>query len=240
MREFTKAELEKLALAGNFCYSELLSDLAAIDTDKSTVAFDEAKIRAAEAAAWQDLAKTERRAQIKRLTVVAACLLIVAGVAALSAKPAVANKKLWPNLFVKDNGTYMEIVSNAAAMVPDGWDGCYVPMEIPQGYRIESAENLDTMCGICYVNDADNYITFNATLGEYAVHMDTENCEMNDIQIGDKQGVTRVKYKNGEIAYYSVAWYDDNEFFSLSSDALDIQILTSIAESVMIYTQDSK
>lgn len=236
MRELTAAERKKLMLAGETCYNELLSDINHMDM-ADIPEFSEEKIRNAEQAAWEELRVLERKRMVKRWSMVAACLLVAVGVVMLSAKPTVANQKFWNKLFVKDNGTSMSISSNAAALVPDDWNGRYVPMEIPQGYHIENVDGFDTMYSIYYENEAGNYIQFDVTVGEFNLHLDTENCEIEDVQIGGMSGLARTKYINGEKVYSSVMWYDENTCFVLDSNVLIIESLMSIAESVMKYTE---
>lgn len=236
MREFTAREQEKLMLAGEICYNELLGDINRIDM-AGIPEFDEEKIRRAEQAAWQEVRALERKRMIKRGGMAAACLLIAMSAVMLSAKPSVAYQQLWNRLFLKDNGTSMSISSNAAALVPDDWNGRYVPMEIPQGYWIENVDGFDMIYSIYYENDTGDRITFDVTVGEYNLHLDTENCEIENVQIDDMNGLARTKYKNGEKAYSSVMWYDETKCFILDSNVLSIESLMSIAESVMKYTE---
>ncbi len=236
MREYTAKEYEKLLTASKICYNELICDIDNIDM-AGTAEFDEEKIRRAEQSAWQEQRVLERKRMVKRWSMAAACLLIAISAVMLSAKPGVAYQKFWNKLFVKDNGTSMSISSNAAAMVPDDWNGRYVPTEIPQGYQIENADVLDTMYSIYYENEVENYIQFDVTVDEFNVHLDTENCEIENVQIGDITGLVRTKYKNGEKVYSSVVWYDENECFILDSNELSVESLVSIAESVMKYTE---
>lgn len=56
------------------------------------------------------------------------------------------------------------------------------------------------------------------------VHLDSEDCLIENIKIDDKDGMLRTKYKNNGITYMSISWVDNNVFFSLSADNLSCAV----------------
>ncbi len=234
MKELTEKDREKILAAGEICYKEILQDIEQIMTDDVPISYDREKLRQAEAKAWQEVRRNERRAKYKRMAILAACLILALVTVMLTGKPSVAYQKFWNSLFVKDNGTSISIVSSSTALLPEDWSGCYVPMEIPPDYAIESAEKYEFVQSIFYINETDNYIDFSVETGDFNVHLDSEDCLIENIKIDDKDGMLRTKYKNNEIAYMSISWVDNNVFFSLSADNLSQETLLSIAESIMI------
>ena len=234
MKELTEKDRENILAAGEICYKEILQDIEQITTDDVPISYDREKLRQAEAEAWREVHRNERKTKYKRLAILAACLIIALVTVMLTGKPSVAYQKFWNNLFVKDNETSMSIVSSSTALLPENWSGCYVLMEIPPGYVIESAEKNDFVQSIFYINEAGNYIDFSVDLGDFNVHLDTEDCLIKNIMVNDKDGMLRTKYKNNEIAYISISWVDNDMFFSLSADNLSCETLLSIAKSIMI------
>ena len=234
MRNLSKKELEKVSAVGTICYDEIMQDIEQIALDDEPLNYDREKIRQAEAAAWQELHRAERRARNKRLAMLAACLLLALTAVMLTGKPSVAYQKFFNNLFVKDNGTSMSVVSSSTALLPDDWSGCYLPVEIPPGYTIENAESNEFLQSIFYVNADGNYIDFSVNLGDFNVHLYKEDCTLEEIKIGNADGIMRTKYKNNEVAYTSISWIDNDVFFDVSADNLSSETLLSIAESIMI------
>ena len=233
MKELTEKDREKLLVAGEICYKEILQDIEQIAKDDVPISYNREKLRQAEAEAWQEVYRNERRTKYKHIAILAACLFLALTVVMLTGKPSVAYQKFWNNLFVKDNGNSMSIVSSSTALLPEDWSGYYVPMEIPPGYVIESAERNDFGQSIFYINADGNYINFSVGLGDFNVHLDTEDCIVENIMVDNKDGMLRTKYKNNEIAYISISWVDNDMFFSLSADNLSCETLLSIAKSIL-------
>lgn len=234
MNELTEKDREKLLTAGEICYKEMLQDIEQIAIDDIPISYDHKKIRSAETEAWQEMRRTERKAKIKRMAVLVTCLLLALTAVMLTGKPSVAYQKFFNNLFFKDNGNSISIVSSSTVLLPDNWRGCYLPAVIPYGYVIESAEKNGFIQSIFYVDADGNYIDFSANIGDFNVHVDTEDCIVENIIVGDKDGIIRIKYKNDEVTYKSISWGDDKVFFDVSSNSLSKETLLSIAESVMI------
>lgn len=234
MRNLSEKEWEQLSAAGKICYDEIMQDIEKISLDDEPPDYDREKIRQAEAAAWQEVRQAESKARNKRLAMLAACLLLALTAIMLTGKPSVAYQKFWNNLFVKDNGTSMSISSSSTALLPENWSGCYLPMEIPPGYAIESTESDEFGQSIFYVNADGNYIDFSVNLGDFNVHLDKENCTLEEMKIGNTDGLLRTKYKNDEIICVSISWIDNDVFFDVSADNLSSETLLSIAESIMI------
>ncbi len=234
MREFDKEEQVKLELAAELYFAKLRRDIEQIKLDDETPDFDREKLRQAEAEAWQELYRQQRQAKIHRWARLAACLLLALAAVMLAGKPSVAYQKFWNNLFVKDNGTSMSVSSSSTALLPENWSGCYVPMEIPPEYAIESSEKNKFLQSILYINEAGNYIEFSVYFGDFNVHIDTEDCVQEKVSVAGKEGFITTKYKNDEVVYISISWLDNETFFNLMTDNLSKETLLSIAESVMI------
>lgn len=234
MREFNEKEQEKLELAAELYFAKLRRDIEQIELDDETPDFDQEKMRQAEAKAWQELYRRQRRAKTRRWAMLAACLLLALAAVMLTGKPSVAYQKFWNNLFVKDNETSMSVSSNSTTPLPENWSGCYLPTEIPPEYAIESTEKNKFVQSIFYINEAGNYIDFSVYIGDFNVHIDTEDCVLEEVTVAGKEGFVRTKYKNDEIVYISISWLDNEKFFDLSADNLSKETLLSIAESVMI------
>lgn len=235
MKTLTNADREKLLLAGEICYEEILRDVQKIESMKSEpVEYDRDRIRRAETEAWREVRRANCAGRIRRVVMVTSCLLLAIVAVMMSGTPSVAYHKLWNNLFVKDDGNYVSIVTNSSAQIPQNWTGCYVPTEVPQEYVIESVERTDTVKSILYINADGNYISFGAVSGEYGAHLDAEDCDIKEIAVGDMSGLLITKYKGEEIIYRCVCWFDEEKYFDLSSDVLSDNTLISIAESVMV------
>jgi len=234
MRNLSEREWEKLSAAGEICYNEIMRDIEQISLDDKSIDYDREKIRQAENEAWQELRRTKRRTRNKRLAALTACLLLALTAVMLTGKPSVAYQKFWNNLFVKDNGTSMSISSSSTALLPENWSGCYLPMEIPPGYAIENAERHEFVQAIFYINAEGNYIDFSANIGDFNVHLDTEDCILEEIKIGNADGILITKYKNNEVICINLDWIDNEVFFNVSSNVLSKETLLSIAESIMI------
>lgn len=234
MREFNEKEQQKLEQAAELYFDKLWRDIEQIELDDETPDFDQEKIRRAEAKAWQELHRRQRRAKTRRWAMLAACLLLALAAVVLVGKPSVAYQKFRNTMFVQNNGTSMSISSTSTVLLPEDWSGCYLPTEIPPEYAIESSEKNNFLQSIFYINEAGNYIDFSVYIGDFNMHIDTEDCVLEEVTIAGKEGFMRTKYKNDEVVYISVSWLDNEMFFDLIADNLSKETLLSIAESVMI------
>lgn len=234
MNKLTEKNQEKLLAAGEICYNELLQDIEQIKPNDEVPNYNREKLRQAEAAAWRELHRQKQRTRTRRWAMLAACLLLALTAVMLTGKPSVAYQKFWNNLFVKDNGTSISIVSSSTVLLPEDWSGCYLPTEIPPDYTIESAEKNDFGQSIFYTNPDGNYIDFSAYIGDFNAHLDTENCIVEQIIVSGNEGMIRTKYKDDKIVCISINWIADEVLFDVSCDVLSKETLLSIAESVMI------
>lgn len=234
MRKFNKEEEVKLELAAELYFAKLRREIEKIELDDETPDFDQEKMRQAEAKVWQELYRRQRRAKTRRWAMLAACLILALAAVMLTGKPSVAYQKIRNALFVQNNETSMSVSSNSTTPLPENWSGCYLPTEIPPDYAIESTEKNKFVQSIFYINEAGNYIDFSVYIGDFNVHIDTEDCVLEEVTVAGKKGFVRTKYKNDEIVCVSISWLDNEKFFDLSTDNLSKETLLSIAESVMI------
>lgn len=237
MRELTERDRKVLLLAGKIYYENLMHEIEFMDlglSEEEEPEYDRERLRKAEAEAWAEFYRRQRWAKIRKWTLVIACLVLAFGLVLSQGKPLVAYQKLLNKGFALENETSMSVVSRSTVLVPEDWSGCYVLALIPQGYKIESAEKSKKIQRIMYVNEFGEYIDFSVYIDYYNVNLDKENGIVDKIKIGDIEGNLITRVKNGSVEYYAITWKDGDIFFDVTSNGLNIETLTRVAESAMI------
>lgn len=237
MRELTERDRKVLLLAGKICYENLMNEIEFMDlglSEEEEPEYDRERLRKAEAEAWAEFYRRQRWTKIRKWTLVIACLVLAFGLVLSQGKPLVAYQKLFNKGFAVENETSMSVVSRSTVLVPEDWSGCYVPALIPRGYEIESAEKSDKIQSIVYANDNGEYIVFSVDIDNYNVNLDKENCIVEHIQIGDIEGNLMTRMKDDSVEYYAISWKKNDMFFDVTSNGVNIETITRIAESVII------
>lgn len=238
MKQFDYEEREKILAAGEMCLEDLLLEIENCPEEiEDTEAFAEAKERLgkAEEKAWARLSQQRKRERQRRWGLVAACFVLMLAAVLLIGKPSVAYQKLWNHIFVKDNTeTSISIVSSSTVLLPEDWSGCYLLTELPEGFKIESTEKTDFGYSIFYINDDNGYIDFSVSIDDYNVHLDIEDCTVEEIMIGDNKATLITKADGEQVIYRTLYWIDDNTFFYLSCNDLTVEVLQGLVKSVML------
>jgi hypothetical protein len=135
------------------------------------------------------------------------------------------------NLFMEIKPEYTEFrleeedQSEGAARSVD-WTDAYVPAYVPEGYRVESAENGSDMKTIVFINDEEKIIHYSQFSENVSLNYDTENASMEDVTVNGNAGTLIVKGDN-----YSVIWQQANSIFVVMTQINEEETL-KIAESI--------
>lgn len=74
------------------------------------------------------------------------------------------------------------------------YEGQYVPTYIPEGYKVETVTNLETVKSITFKNNEENTIIFCEQAADVKLNIDTENADnVEDVDVSGIKGVLVTK-----------------------------------------------
>ncbi|MBR3923305.1 MAG: DUF4367 domain-containing protein, partial [Kiritimatiellae bacterium] len=174
------------------------------------------------------LAKRNRQI-ISRIIEVAACLVLVLGIAApiaIANVESVRVKVMQMLIRIDEGHVSIDLTEdeNAAFDVPGNWQGEYFPSYIPEEFSIESISNR---IADIYYKDANGR---NICFSEYTISTSTD--------LNSENGIITYDDVNGSIAlvieldnYVSIVWSDGTKYFILDAELPKDEVL-QIARSV--------
>ncbi len=119
--------------------------------------------------------------------------------------------------------------SSAVAGIPKEWDGVYVPIYIPEGFRVVKTEELNAIKVIDFENNEGRKITFDQGPVETGdLQVDTESAEAENFTLTNGEEGLLVE-KNG---YITLVWHNNEALFFLSAQLEDRSEVFKIAESI--------
>ena len=135
------------------------------------------------------------------------------------------------NFFVTVYETFSDVLfPNDSA--PTTIENYYKPSYVPEGYVVDTVEDIDIEFWIDYVNGNGEIISFvQATLNNADLGVDTENTEFEIITISGVEGI--IVYNK---AYYSLHWSSDEYRFSLVGN--NKAEIIQMAESLKIFEKN--
>ena len=113
--------------------------------------------------------------------------------------------------------------------IPSDWENVYIPVYVPEGYKILKAQSLVTAKIIHYSNEKKRLIVFKQYIGKNTnIRVDTEDASVSKVTISGFEGL--LTEKEGSI---SIVWHNDDMAFSLIGNA-DKKELIKMAESIKV------
>lgn len=173
-----------------------------------------------------------------RLAEVAACLILVAAIAApvALASSATFRAKVMQLLMEMDSEkgeAYFRFVEDetAAFWVPEGWMGTYYPSYIPQGFAVYDFDPFYTT--IEYRNAEGNQILYD----EYGENTDllagTENSTVSTITINGHSGyIIDGVAIDGITHAVTIVWQNESKWFSVTGSGISANEAITVAASI--------
>lgn len=169
------------------------------------------------------------RRSIPRVIQIAACLVLVLGIAtpfAVANVEAIRVKVMELLISIQEDHTELNFVENddKAFYIPAGWSGSYYPSYIPDGFVMTEMSEL--YCDVTYINEDGAKIYFSEYLQDDLVDINSEDAALSYAAI------------NGENAFIIerdnlviVAWASEDRFFVIEAETSKEEALV-VAEGV--------
>lgn len=136
------------------------------------------------------------------------------------------------SMFAEDHGQYTAIGlredEQKAFDVPNGWEGMYYPMYIPDGFEVINVENLsEQIFLISFENKNNEYLTFEEMTEDAESNIDTENAQVYYTEIHGNTALVSVK---ADLTI--VSWNEQNRILSVVFDGEVEEDALKVAKSV--------
>ena len=156
------------------------------------------------------------RRSIPRIIEVAACLILVMGIAtpfAIANVEAIRVKVMELLIDIQEDHTELSFVENENVefYVPAEWQGSYYPSYIPDGFYLTERGKLN--CYVTYENEQGECIDFSEYSAEDSVSINSENAELSYTTINGVDAFV-IERENSVI----IAWNSDDKFFVLTAN----------------------
>lgn len=177
----------------------------------------------------QNKRKSKRRLYSKRISKLAATIVIIAGISSITLLSVEATRKAIFNAFVEKNNQYTEIKFQEADTEGEQMD-IYRPTYLPKGYEEVSIQSYGSTVMLIYSNDEMNEIHFMQRYGiEGSAFFDNEDNKYTETEIaGNKAYLFEA---TTEEVHNILLWRDESVIFELTSQ-ISIDELTKIANSI--------
>ena len=163
--------------------SENNEDMPIIDTARKEAVWNKAleKIAEMEAEEKKKSRIVQLRRSIPRVIEVAACLILVMGIAApfaIANVEAIRVKVMELLIDIQDDHTELHYVENEDEefYVPVGWTGIYYPSYIPDGFTMTDMNEL--FCDVTFADEEGNRICFSEYQQGELIDINSENAEL--------------------------------------------------------------
>lgn len=211
--------------------SENNEEMPIIDAARKEAVWNKAleKIAEMEAEEKKKSRIVQFRRSIPRIIEVAACLILVMGIAApfaIANVEAIRVKVMELLIDIQEDHTELNFVEidDKAFYIPASWSGSYYPSYIPDGFVM--AEMSELYCDVTYVNEEGAKIYFSEYLQDDQVDINSEDAALSYASInGDNAFI--IERDNLVI----VAWASEDRFFVIEAETSKEEALV-VADSV--------
>lgn len=206
--------------------SENNEDMPIIDTARKEAVWNKAleKIAEMEAEEKKKSRIVQLRRSIPRVIEVAACLILVMGIAApfaIANVEAIRVKVMELLIDIQEDHTELSFVENENVefYVPAEWQGSYYPSYIPDGFYLTEQGKLN--CYVTYENEQGECIDFTEYSAADSVSINSENAELSYTTIN---GVDAFVIEREDCVI--IAWNSNDKFFVLTANLTKEEALT--------------
>lgn len=211
--------------------AEADEDMPIIDTARKEAVWNKASEKIAEMEAEEKKKSriVQFRRSIPRIIEVAACLILVMGIAApfaIANVEAIRVKVMELLIDIQEDHTELSFVENddKAFYIPASWSGAYYPSYIPDGFVM--TEMSEIYCDVTYINEDGAKIYFSEYLQDDQVDINSEDAALSYAAInGDNAFI--IERDN----FVIVAWASEDRFFVIEAETSKEEALV-VAESV--------
>lgn len=198
--------------------SENDEDMPIIDTARKEAVWNKAleKIAEMEAEEKKKSRIVRFRRSIPRIIEVAACLILVMGIAApfaIANVEAIRVKVMELLIDIQEDHTELSFVENENEefYVPAEWQGNYYPSYIPDGFYLTEQGKLN--CYVKYENEQGARINFSEYSADDSVSINSENAELSYTTINGVDAFV-IERESSVI----ITWNSDDKFFVLTAN----------------------
>jgi len=170
---------------------------------------------------WINLNRTYSRVAVILLVLFSSLMALSIGVDAF--------KYTIQNFFVSDYDQYSSVRirdDNRAKNVEIEWESYYYPAYLPDGFYIESVNELLNIREIKFKNNGNDYIYFTQAPNDVDISLDTEGGEKKEVIINNRKAIFTAKDGKNILV-----WNNEEYTFHLTSN-LDEKKMKYIAESL--------
>ena len=206
-------------------------NMPVIDTARKEAVWEKAmeKYTKMEAAEKKKNRIVQFRRSIPRIIQVAACLVLVMGIAtpfAIANVEAIRVKVMELLIDIQEDHTELSFFENdnKAFYVPANWSGLYYPSDIPDEFVV--AEMSEIYCDVTYINAAGAKIYYSEYQPDDLVDINSENATLSHAVINGENAFV-IERENLVI----VTWASEERFFVVEAETTKEEALV-IAESV--------
>lgn len=134
------------------------------------------------------------------------------------------------NLIIKERENFLEVSveEQESGQKIGEVEGYYVPLNIPEGFELDSIDSTSRTKTLTYINQKGQSIIFDqAPNGFTKYQLDSEDALVEDVLINDIKGIFIEKEKD-----ITIFWNNDEFSFVLLAEDVKIEELLKMAESI--------
>lgn len=138
--------------------------------------------------------KSNKKKTLMRVASVAVAVLVCVSAVTLSVDGFKEHISQFVNNLSSSISASIKLSNNENDALLASFEGQYVPTYIPEGYKVESVTNFDTIKSITFSNKDKKTIVYSEQVTEVNLNVDTEEADsVEQIEINGMQGIQVVK-----------------------------------------------
>lgn len=175
--------------------------------------------------------RTRRKRRFSQAISIAACLVVLLGIAApfaVAYVPSIRSRVLGLLLQFEADHVDVEMREESAFAIPSGWQGLYFPSYIPDGYVLQRMSDHGETAEL--VNAAGDILFFGEYVEGSSLAVDSEGAQRSSVEINGSTALVLEK------DYTSVLWNVEDRYFLVQADA-SADLALEVARSVLRIVQ---
>lgn len=175
--------------------------------------------------------RTRRKRRFSQAISIAACLVVLLGIAApfaVAYVPSIRSRVLGLLLQFEADHVDVEMREESAFAIPSGWQGLYFPSHIPDGYVLQRMGDHGETAE--FVDAAGDILFFGEYVEGSSLAVDSEGAQRSSVEINGSTALVLEK------DYTSVLWNVEDRYFLVQADA-SADLALEVARSVLRIVQ---
>lgn len=175
--------------------------------------------------------RTRRKRRFSQAISIAACLVVLLGIAApfaVAYVPSIRSRVLGLLLQFEADHVDVEMREESTFVIPSEWQGLYFPSYIPDGYVLQRMSDHGETAEL--VNAAGDILFFGEYVEGSSLAVDSEGAQRSSVEINGSTALVLEK------DYTSVLWNVEDRYFLVQADA-SADLALEVARSVLRIVQ---